>query len=55
MALHKPAASQKKQPITAIWNGRNGENDKKKKTFSKWVILVYNSQRGSNVSFFLAL
>jgi len=42
--------------IPAVSNGGNEENDKKKTNKNrKWVILVNNIHRGSDMEFFLAL
>ena len=41
--------------IPAIWNGGNGEKDKKKNQKWKWVILEIFFQRGSDLKFFLQI
>ena len=42
--------------ISAVSNGGNEENDKRKNSKKwKWVILINNFYRGSNMNFFLAL
>jgi len=44
---------QKWQPITAKPNSGNGENDKKKKKFSKWIIcVIFFSNRVKYIIFF---